>query len=78
MDGSMLETLNARATSAMKKLSGRLRDDEAAVLALLQRRLVVAKSRQGAEARRKAAAPRTVKEALRRSIRLVTQHRKAS
>ena len=39
MDGSMLETLSRRATAAMRSTAGRLRPEEAAVLALLQRRL---------------------------------------
>jgi DNA topoisomerase-1 len=39
MDGSMIETLNARATAAVKKMAGKLREEEVAVLALLQRRL---------------------------------------
>jgi DNA topoisomerase-1 len=39
MDGSMIETLSKRANAASSRMAGRLRDDEAAVLALLQRRL---------------------------------------
>lgn len=39
LDGSMLETLQARAEGAMKRGLGRLAPEEAAVLALLQQRL---------------------------------------
>jgi DNA topoisomerase-1 len=39
MDGSMLQTLSRRANGAMKKVGAKLRPEEAAVLALLQRRL---------------------------------------
>jgi DNA topoisomerase-1 len=48
MDGSMLETLSRRANGAMKKVGAKLRPEEAAVLALLQRR-------PAKDARRKAA-----------------------
>ena len=39
MDGSMLEAMNRRVAAAVKSATGRLRPEEAAVLALLQRRL---------------------------------------
>jgi hypothetical protein len=57
---------------------GKLRPEEAAVLTLLRSRLAVAKSRKASAARQKASEPKTVKDALRRSIKLISQRRKAS
>jgi hypothetical protein len=70
MEGPLLANLAKRAGKMAQSLS-KLRPEEAAVLTLLQRRL--SKARQ-----RKAAEPKTVKEALRRSLKLIPQHRKAS
>ena len=65
MEGSLVETLAKRAANLAKSIS-KLRPEEAAVLTLLQSRLAAVK-------KAKAAAPKTVKEALQRSLKLVTQ-----
>jgi DNA topoisomerase-1 len=77
MEGSLIDNLARRAGKMADSLS-KLRPEEAAVLTLLRSRLSVAKSRKSADARRKALEPKTVKQALRRSIKLVSQQRKAS
>ena len=69
MDGSLIENL-AQQAAKMARGIGRLRGEEAAVLALLQRRLAQAK-------RAKAKQPKTVGEALRRSLK-AGPRRKAS
>ncbi len=69
LDGSLVENLSRRAASMARGI-GRLRGEEAAVLALLQRRLAQAK-------RAKAKQPRSVDEALRRSLKAIAR-RKAS
>jgi DNA topoisomerase-1 len=65
MDGTLLENL-ARRAATMAKSIGKLRPEEAAVLTLLQSRLASARKRKAAE-------PKTVKDALRRSLKLVAR-----
>jgi DNA topoisomerase-1 len=65
MEGSLVDHLAQRAANMARSLS-KLRPEEAAVLTLLRSRLAVVK-------KQKAAAPKTVKDALRRSLKLVTQ-----
>ena len=65
MEGSLIDSL-ARRAATMAKSIAKLRPEEAAVLTLLQSRLAAVK-------KEKATAPRTVKDALRRSLKLVTQ-----
>jgi DNA topoisomerase-1 len=65
MEGSLVDTLAKRAATMAKSIA-KLRPEEAAVLTLLQSRLAVVK-------KTKAAAPKTVKEALQRSLKLVAQ-----
>jgi DNA topoisomerase-1 len=65
MDGSLVDHLARRAANLAKSMSS-LRPEEAAVLALLRARLAAVK-------KQKAAAPRTMKDALRRSLKLVAQ-----
>jgi DNA topoisomerase I len=65
MEGSLVDNLARRAATMAKSIS-KLRPEEAAVLTLLQSRLAAVK-------KTKAAAPKTVKEALRRSLKLVAQ-----
>ena len=76
MEGALVDNLAKRA-DAMAKSITKLRPEEAAVLALLQRRLAVVKSRRAADAKAEAAKPKTVREALQRSLKLVnTAHAK--
>jgi DNA topoisomerase I len=77
MEGALVENLANRARK-MAQSAAKLRPDEAAVLKFLRSRLEMAKSRKSAHARKKALAPKTVKEALRRSLKLVSEQRKAS
>jgi DNA topoisomerase-1 len=84
MEGTLVGNVQRRA-EAMAKSVSKLRPEEAAVLALLRRRLAVTKSRKAADARARAAEPKTVREALSRSLKLVahqhakeTRRRKAS
>ena len=78
MEGVLVDNLAKRAATMAKSIH-RLQPEEAAVLTLLQSRLAAVK-------RQKAAAPKTVKEALRRSLKMVattqgasqTRRRKAS
>jgi DNA topoisomerase-1 len=65
MEGSLVDHLAKRAANMAKSIS-KLQPEEAAVLALLQSRLATVK-------KQRAAAPKTVKEALRRSLKLVAQ-----
>jgi DNA topoisomerase-1 len=65
MEGTLIDNLAGRAATLAKSM-GKLQPEEAAVLALLQSRLAAVK-------KAKAAAPRTVKEALQRSLKLVAQ-----
>ena len=69
-DGELVEVLAGRAATMAKSIA-RLHPREAAVLALLQRRLAAAK-------KARAAAPKTVREALERSLVLHATRRKAS
>ena len=71
MDGQLLENLAKKAEKMRRSAGTKLRSEEAAVLALLKKRLDVVKSRKSAEARRAARAPKTVREALQRSLKLV-------
>jgi hypothetical protein len=77
MEGALIKNLAKRARK-MAQIAGKLGPEEEAVLKFLRSRLEVAKSRKSAEARTKALAPKTVKDALRRSLKLVSQQRKAS
>ncbi|MEA2736522.1 MAG: topoisomerase [Humisphaera sp.] len=65
MEGVLIDTLAKRAARMAQSIA-KLRPEEAAVLTLLQSRLAAAK-------RAKAAAPKTVKQALQRSLKLVAQ-----
>ena len=65
MEGVLVDTLAKRAATMAKSIA-KLRPEEAAVLTLLQSRLAAVK-------KAKAAAPKTVKEALQRSLKLVAQ-----
>ena len=65
MEGVLVDTLAKRAATMAKSIA-KLRPEEAAVLTLLQSRLATVK-------KTKAAAPKTVKEALQRSLKLVAQ-----
>ncbi len=71
MDGQLIENLAKKAEKMRRSAGTKLRSEEAAVLALLKKRLDVVKSRKSAEARRAARAPKTVREALQRSLKLV-------
>ncbi|MEA2708151.1 MAG: topoisomerase [Phycisphaerales bacterium] len=65
MEGVLVDTLAKRAARMAQSIA-KLRPEEAAVLTLLQSRLAAAK-------RAKAVAPKTVKQALQRSLKLVAQ-----
>jgi DNA topoisomerase-1 len=65
MEGELVDTLAKRAATMAKSIA-KLRPEEAAVLTLLQSRLAAVR-------KAKAAAPKTVKDALRRSLKLVAQ-----
>ena len=65
MEGQLVENLAKRAASMAKSIQ-KLQPEEAAVLTLLQSRLAAVK-------KARAAAPKTVKEALQRSLKLVAQ-----
>jgi len=65
MEGVLVDTLAKRAATMAKSIA-KLRPEEAAVLALLQSRLAAVK-------KAKATAPKSVKDALRRSLKLVAQ-----
>ena len=65
MEGELVDTLAKRAATMAKSIA-RLRPEEAAVLTLLQSRLAAVK-------KTKAAAPKSVKDALQRSLKLVAQ-----
>ena len=71
MDGQLIENLAKKAEKLQRSAGTKLRSEEAAVLALLQKRLKVVRSGKSAEARRAADAPKTVREALQRSLKLV-------
>jgi DNA topoisomerase-1 len=65
MEGSLVDNLARRAATMAKSIS-KLQPEEAAVLTLLQSRLAAVKKAN-------AAAPKTVKDALQRSLKLVAQ-----
>ena len=65
MEGALVDSLARRAATMAKSLS-KLQPEEAAVLALLQSRLATLK-------KAKAAAPKSVKDALQRSLKLVAR-----
>ena len=71
MDGQLIENLAKKAEKLQRSAGTKLRSEEAAVLALLKKRLKVVRSGKSAEARRAADAPKTVREALQRSLKLV-------
>jgi DNA topoisomerase-1 len=71
MDGQLIENLAKKAERMQRSAGTKLRSEEAAVLALLKKRLKVVRSGKSAEARRAADAPKTVREALQRSLKLV-------
>jgi DNA topoisomerase-1 len=68
LDGSMVENLIT--PNAAPNGSPALKPEEAEVVELLQRRLVVAARRRRKRAREEACKPKTVREALRRSLKL--------
>ncbi|HYO08624.1 MAG TPA: hypothetical protein VER17_06590 [Tepidisphaeraceae bacterium] len=72
MEGALVENVVRRAEK-LAASPAKLRPEEAAVLALLRRRLVAAKSRNAADAKARAAQPKSVREALSRSLKLVAQ-----
>ena len=71
MDGQLIENLAKKAEKLQRAAGTKLRPEESAVLTLLKQRLNVVKSRKSAESKRAARAPKTVGEALRRSLKLV-------
>jgi DNA topoisomerase-1 len=70
MEHDLVENLSKRADE-MARSPGRLHPEEAAVLALLRRRPAMVQKRKAADARREAAKPKTLADALRRSLKLV-------
>ena len=70
MEGQLIDNI-ARRADTLARSTAKLRPEESAVLSLLRRRLSGAKARKAREAARAKAAPKSVREALQRSLKLL-------